>query len=142
MNFASVLKKRYEHSRFAHFYTNCFALIPENFAKVSRYFAKVTRLFAKVSRLFAKVTRKFAKNIIVFVNVNEPNRLSYFLQLGGNYIIYLKYKDGQCSYYVKTIHSQSGFRRRVRNSVVFQLHTCIISVSLFCFGRRKCLRAK
>ena len=81
MNFASVLKKRYEHSRFAHFYTNCFALIPENFAKVSRYFAKVTRLFAKVSRLFAKVTRKFAKNIIVFSTKMSPIGFRIFYNL-------------------------------------------------------------
>ena len=34
MNFASVLEKRYENSRFAHFYTNSFALIRESFALI------------------------------------------------------------------------------------------------------------
>ena len=34
MNFATVLEKKYENSRFAHFNTNSFALIRESYALI------------------------------------------------------------------------------------------------------------
>ena len=46
MNFASVLEKRYDNSRFAHFYTISFALIYENFALIresNAFIRKVTQ---------------------------------------------------------------------------------------------------
>ena len=46
MNFASVLEKRYEHSRFAPFYTNSFALIRESFALIRESFALIRESFA------------------------------------------------------------------------------------------------
>ena len=58
MNFASVLEKRYEHSRFAPFYTNSFALIREDFA------------------LFRESYALICEKYNFFLYENEPNRLS------------------------------------------------------------------
>ena len=58
MNFASVLEKRCENSRFAHFYTNSFALFRESYAIIRKSFALIR------------------ENIIFFLYEIEPNRLS------------------------------------------------------------------
>ena len=41
MNFATVLEKRYENSRFEHFYTNSYALIRESFALIRENYALI-----------------------------------------------------------------------------------------------------
>ena len=72
MNFASVLEKRYEHSRFAHFYTNSFALIRESFALFCERFAFIRESYAFIREIFALIREKY----IFFLYENEPNRLS------------------------------------------------------------------
>ena len=72
MNFASVLEKRYEHSRFAHFYTNCFALIPGSFALIRESYAFIRESFALIRESYALIR----ENYIFFLYENEPNRLS------------------------------------------------------------------
>ena len=84
MNFASVLEKRYEHSRFAHFYTNNFALIRESFALIREIFALFRESFALFRVSYALIREKYN----FFLYENEPNRLSYVL----NILRVLKYK--------------------------------------------------
>ena len=72
MNFASVLEKRYEHSRFAHFYTNSFALIRESFALFRESYAFIRESFALIRESYALIREKYN----FFLYENEPNRLS------------------------------------------------------------------
>ena len=65
MNFASVLEKRYEHFRFAHFYTNSFALFRECYAFIRESFALIRESYALIREKYN-----------FFLNENEPNRLS------------------------------------------------------------------
>ena len=76
MNFASVLEKRYEHSRFANFYTNSFALdlIRESFALFRESYAFIRESFALIRESYALIREKY--NFFLFEN--EPNGLSYF----------------------------------------------------------------
>ena len=60
MNFASVLEKRYKHSRFAHFYTNSFALIRESFALIRESFALFRESFAFIRESYAFLRESFA----------------------------------------------------------------------------------
>ena len=46
MNFATVLEKKYENSRIAHFYTNSFALIRESFAFIRESYALIRESFS------------------------------------------------------------------------------------------------
>ena len=73
MNFASVLEKRYEHSRFAYFYTNSFALIRESFALFRESYALFRESFALIRESYALIREKYN----LFLYENEPNRLSY-----------------------------------------------------------------
>ena len=66
MNFPSVLEKKYEHSRFAHFYTNSFGLIRESYALF-----RESHAFIRESYAFIREKYNF------FLYENEPNRLSY-----------------------------------------------------------------
>ena len=98
MNFASVLEKRYEHSRFAHFYTNSFALIRESFALIRESYAFIRESFAFIRESFALFRESFAlfresfalfrksfalirEKYNFFLYENEPNRLSYKIKL-------------------------------------------------------------
>ena len=72
MNFASVLEKRYEHSRFAHFYTNSFALIRESFALFRESDAFIRESLALIRESYALIRENFN----FFLYENEPNRLS------------------------------------------------------------------
>ena len=58
MNLATVLEKRYENFRFAHFYTNSYALIREKFAFIRENYALIRDI------------------IYFFPYENEPNGLS------------------------------------------------------------------
>ena len=58
MNFASVLEKRYENSRFAHFYTNSFALIHESFALIRESNAFIRESFAIIRERYALIPEK------------------------------------------------------------------------------------
>ena len=73
-------EKRYENSRFAHFYTNSFALLCENFALIRESnaliresFALFRESYAFIRESFALVREKYKKKIPY---ENEPNRLS------------------------------------------------------------------
>ena len=80
MNFASVLENRYEQSRFAHFYTNSFALICESFALIRESFALFRESYAFIRESFALTRESYAlirEKYIFFLYENEPNRLSY-----------------------------------------------------------------
>ena len=91
MNFASVLEKRYEHSRFAHFYTNSFALIRESFALFRESFALIRESFALFRESYAFIRESFAliresyalirEKYFFFLYENEPNRLSYICNI-------------------------------------------------------------
>ena len=79
MNFASVLEKRYEHSRFANFYTNSFALIRESFAFFRESFALFRKSYAFIRESYALIRESYAlirEKYNFFLYENEPNRLS------------------------------------------------------------------
>ena len=81
MNFASVLEKRYELSRFAPFYTNSFALIRESFALIREGFALIRESFALFRESYAFIRESYAlirEKYNFFLYENEPNKLSYF----------------------------------------------------------------
>ena len=80
MNFASVLEKRYENSRFVHFYTKSFALLRESFALIRESFALIRESFALFRESYAFIRESFAlirEKYNFFLYENEPNRLSY-----------------------------------------------------------------
>ena len=87
MNFASVLEKRYKNSRFAHFYTNSFALICEHFAlnresnvMICESFELIRESFALFRESFEFIRERYAlfrEKYNFFLYQNEPNRLSY-----------------------------------------------------------------
>ena len=71
MNFAFDQEKRYENSRFAHFYTNSFALICENFTDNVRNTGKSANITEKMENLQVKVYQKvniFGHNTIPLLN--------------------------------------------------------------------------
>ena len=59
-NFASVLEKRYENSRFAHFYTNSFTLIRESFALIRESSAFIRESFALFRESYALIRKSYA----------------------------------------------------------------------------------
>ena len=72
MNFASVLEKKCENSRFAHFYTNSFALISESYAFIRESFALIRESYAIIRESNAFIRAKYN----FFLYENEPNRFS------------------------------------------------------------------
>ena len=83
MNFASVLEKRYEHSRFAHFYTNSFALIRElireSYALIRESYAFIRKSYAFIRESFTLIRESYAlirEKYMFFLYENEPYRLS------------------------------------------------------------------
>ena len=78
MNFASVLEKRYENSRFAHFYTNSFALIRESNAIIRESFMLIRESYAFIRESVALIRENNALIREKYIYENEPYRLSYF----------------------------------------------------------------
>ena len=87
MNFATILEKRYENSRFAHFSTNSFALIRKNFAFVRETYAFLRKSYALIPESFASFRESYAlfregfalireKKYNFFPYENEPIGLS------------------------------------------------------------------
>ena len=60
MNFATVLEKRYENSRFAHFYTSIFALIRESNVFIRKSYAFIRESYALIRESFAFIRESYA----------------------------------------------------------------------------------
>ena len=66
-------EKIWKYSRFAHFYTNSFALIRESFALFRESFALFCESYAFIRESYALIREKYN----FFLYENEPNSLSY-----------------------------------------------------------------